>query len=107
MAFPWKEILKIGLTIGTQVAGALIPGAGAVVALIPQVIAAVEAAISGSGAGAQKKTAAMEAVMTALAIAEGITRKDLIDNGAAMDAIDHLIDDAVALENAIHWKKGK
>jgi hypothetical protein len=82
----------------------MVPGLGAV-ALIPQIVSGVEAAFSAQGSGEAKKAAAMQATIVAITIAEGITQKDLVNNDAAMTAIDHLIDDAVALENAIHWKK--
>jgi hypothetical protein len=104
MGIPWKQIFTLGLNIGSQVAAASVPGLGAV-AMIPQIVSNVEQAFSTPSSGDAKKAAALQATIVAISIAEGITQKDLINNDAAMAAIDRLIDDSVALENAIHWKK--
>jgi hypothetical protein len=102
MGFPWKQILTLGMSIGSQVASTLT--GNSMISTIPQIVVAVENAIKGKATSEEKKATALEAVLVALTMAESVTRKDLVDNDAAMSAIDRLIDDIVALENAIHWK---
>jgi hypothetical protein len=98
----WKKLLNTLVPLGANIASSL-TGVSSISA-IPSVIYAMENAFKG-GSGPAKKQAVMETVLISLAVAEGLSKKDLIANEAFMDALDRCIDDFVVLENAIHWKK--
>ena len=104
MAFPWKQILA-GAKFGAGLAANVVTGgaAGAVLTLIPDLVDTLEKAfISQPGSGMTKKELALKLSMFGIAAAEGISQKDLFENEAAMDAIDAMIEAAVAFNNAIN-----
>jgi hypothetical protein len=107
MGFPWKKVLSIGGAVGNLVLPIAAKATGiGILAQIPAVIAGVEDAL-GPGTGETKKRAALEIIMNSICIAEGIAKQDLVDNEAAMDAIDGMIEHIVAFEKAINWNKPK
>lgn len=64
--------------------------------LVIQIVSAVQAAM-GPGDGASKKAAAIKALAAALALVEGVTEKDLLDDAAFLALADQLIELAVRL----------
>lgn len=107
MGFPWKQILA-GLKIGAGIAGTVITGGAAapILALIPALVGTVEDAfINQPGSGETKKRLVLQMSLFSIAAAEGISQKDLIEDEAAMDAIDQIIEGCVAFDKAIKARK--
>jgi hypothetical protein len=106
MKFPWKEILK-GAKIGVGIAGGIFTGgtSGVLLSLLPDLVDTVEKAfITQPGSGQTKKLLVLQTALFSIAAAEGISRKDLLDNEPAMDAIEQIIEGVVAFNNAIRRK---
>jgi hypothetical protein len=100
MGFPWKKILGIGANVA-----AAVTGIGAI-NLIPEIVVSVEQIFHGQpGSGETKKAVVLQMALLAICAAEGISKRDLINNEQAMDALDDMIEAAVKMNNAIHWKK--
>jgi hypothetical protein len=77
-----------------------------ILAYVPSILIGIEA-LHGAGNGDQKKKAAMDLVRTALVTAEGITEKDIADNGKFTEGVEKVVDGVVACLNASVWyKKG-
>lgn len=107
MGFPWRQILA-GVKIGAGVAAGVVTGGAAapVIALIPSLVETVESAFSGQpGSGEKKKMLVLQMSLFSIAAAEGISQKDLVEDEAAMDAIDAIIEGCVAFDKAIKARK--
>lgn len=93
MAPSWLKTLG---SIGLQIAGAIIPG----VAAIEQIARAIPGMH-----GVQKQDALIALVKNALLAAEGISRKDLLDDTEVEAATRRVIDAVVALDNLVASKQ--
>jgi len=74
------------------------------VAFIPPIVQGIEA-LFGNKSGADKKSAAMSFVSSALSIAEAVTSKDIVDDAKFRDGISKVIDGVVQCLNASIWAK--
>jgi hypothetical protein len=92
VGFPWKQVLNVGLMI----AGAVIPGVGAV-EQIAKTIPGMK--------GQQKQDAVVALVKSSLEAAEGISGKDLLNDADVLQATRAVIDATVALQNIIAAKR--
>ena len=79
--------------------------------LVPQIfpilVTAVRTVERMNATGPQKRAAVIDTVMDALAIAEGVTGRDLADDARVRDTVGKLVDAYVAVENVVRDVKAK
>jgi hypothetical protein len=74
------------------------------IAFVPQLVNAVEGLFSGKS-GAQKKDAALSFVENALATADAIAAREIVDPVKFRDGISQIINGTVECLNASSWHK--
>jgi hypothetical protein len=74
------------------------------IAFVPQLVNAVEGLFAGKS-GAQKKDAAMSFVETALATADAIAAREIVDPVKFREGISQIINGTVECLNASSWHK--
>ena len=74
------------------------------VGILPSLIQGVES-LYGSKTGAQKKSAALEIVTSAINVADALATKQIIDAGGFTDGLGKIVDGVVACLNASIWHK--
>ena len=70
-----------------------------VLPLVPAVVKLVEK-LFGGGKGPEKRSAAVEVLRVLIPLVEGVTGKDLVEDGKFADAVGAVIDGVVAALNA-------
>jgi hypothetical protein len=100
MGVNWKKLLQVGTSIAAGLTGI------AALNMIPDLVFTIEKLFVGKpGQGETKKGLVLEMVLYQISIAEGVSKRDLLNNEKFMDALDRAIDNVVEMYNAIAWKK--
>ena len=74
------------------------------VGILPSLIQGIES-LYGSKTGAQKKSAALEIVQTAINVADAVAAKQIMDAAGFTDGLGKIVDGVVACLNASIWHK--
>ena len=74
------------------------------VGILPSLIEGIES-LYGSKTGAQKKSAALEIVQTAINVADAVAAKQIMDAAGFTDGLGKIVDGVVACLNASMWNK--
>jgi len=74
------------------------------IAFIPAVVHGIEA-LFGSQNGADKKSAALSFISSAISMTDAIANKDIVDAGKFQDGLSKIIDGSVECLNASAWGK--
>lgn len=99
MGWGWLKTLGKGAAaVAPVVLPAILPGSVAV--QLTQLVGAVEQ-LKGPGNGAAKKDAVILAFTSSLAMAEGLSASDLLNDAAFVAAVSNAIDAIVAAENVV------
>jgi len=98
MGFPWRQILGVGKTLSNI----FLPGivSDAIDRIEDTVIGFVQEGKAGWG-GVEKQQKALELILDGIVVAEGIAKKDLLDNPTVDAAGRRAIDAVVAAKKAV------
>ena len=75
------------------------------IAFIPALVAGIEG-LFGSKPGPEKKDAAMSFLQNAIAMADAVSAREIIDPDGFKDGVSKIIDGTVQCLNASAWAKG-